>query len=207
MLSPPCFPPRGLPPTQLARVTGGTGGAQRTPVARSRPKRYRDCHRTGEAERSGIEYSAGAPGLLQNLDSSVRFRPAPLAFRTTPDPAEPLFEPRMRNRDATAVVAYPTQSMIIASVATTQNLIVISYGDGRKEHGTYPPNGRFHVTFEGERDSRHSFVTPGPVYSELTYYPLARVDVPPDPPGLTRPYGGSGQTMTIEPRGTLEIRS
>ncbi|SRR6266508_2303911 len=78
----------------------------------------------------------------------------------------------MRNRDATAVVAYPTQSMIIASVATTQNLIVISYGDGRKEHGTYPPNGRFHVTFEGERDSRHSFVTPGPAYSELTYYPV-----------------------------------
>jgi len=111
----------------------------------------------------------------------------------------------MRNRDATAVVAYPTQSMIIASVATTQNLIVISYGDGRTEHGAYPPNGRFHVTFEGERDSRHSFVTPGPAYSELTYYPLARVDVPPDPTGFTRPYGGSGQTMTIEPRGTLEI--
>src|SRR6266487_2153123 len=54
--------------------------AQRLSAGRSEPKRYRECHRTGEAERSSIEYSAGAPGLLQNLDSSVRFRPAPLSI-------------------------------------------------------------------------------------------------------------------------------
>lgn len=111
----------------------------------------------------------------------------------------------MRNRNAVAVVAYPTQPMIIASVATTANTIVLAHGDGRQEHGTYPASGHFHVTFDDGRDSRHSFVAAGPAYSDLTYYPLARIDVPADPAGLTRPYSGSGQTMTIAPRGTLEI--
>src|SRR6266511_6491118 len=37
-----------------------------------------------DAERSGIQFSAAVRGLLQNLDSSVRFRPAPLDKATSP---------------------------------------------------------------------------------------------------------------------------
>ncbi len=80
--------------------------------------------------------------------------------------------------------------MIVASVATTPNLLVLSLGDGRPEHYTYPPNGRFHMTPE-DGTTTHSFFAPGPRFDSLEYHRLAIVPVPLDPTELARPYKSS----------------
>lgn len=49
----------------------GTRGAQPLTALRREIERYRRITETGEAKRNGIECSASARGLLQNLDSSV----------------------------------------------------------------------------------------------------------------------------------------
>jgi len=105
--------------------------------------------------------------------------------------------PRMPKKRADAVIAYPTIPMIVASVATTESMIILSLGDGRKAHYTYPPDGRFHITPE-EGTSNRSFFEPGPAYTDLNYYPMALVPVPVDQSGLRRPYHtSSAQSMTI----------
>lgn len=96
----------------------------------------------------------------------------------------------MSNRRAEVVVGYPGQPMIVASVATTPSMVVVSLGEGREEHLTYPPDGRFHLT-PHNRASARSYFEPGPAYEGLSYHPLARVDVPTDPTQLARPYRSS----------------
>jgi hypothetical protein len=88
-------------------------------------------------------------------------------------------------------------------------MIIVTHGDGREEHYTYPADGRFHVTPHGP-DSLRSFLAPGPAYSDVTYHPLARIEVPVRPDLLARPYrSSSAQSMTIpcptETAGVLEI--
>src|SRR5215470_7137129 len=96
---------------------------------------------------------------------------------------------------AAAVVDYPNQPMTVASVATTKNMIILSLGDGRNEHYTYPPDGNFHVTPEAGGSGR-SFFEPGPAYNNLSYHPIARVTVPTDPAELTRRYTSSSASLT-----------
>jgi hypothetical protein len=125
------------------------------------------------------------------------------------NPAEPFFEPRMpKKRAAFAVVTYPGQPMVVASVATTKDMFILALGDGREEHYTYPPDGRFHITPEDQSSGR-SFFAPGPAYADLSYYRIAIVAVPTDPAELARPYRGAGQMMTIAApvarEGVLEV--
>ena len=67
----------------------------------------------------------------------------------------------MPKKRVDAVVGYPDQPMVVTSVATTNTLIVLSIGDGRKEHYTYPPDGRFHITPE-DGGSESSLLRAGP---------------------------------------------
>jgi hypothetical protein len=80
----------------------------------------------------------------------------------------------MPKRRADAVVNYPGQAKVVASVATTKDMIVLTLGDGREEHYTYPPDGRFHLTEEtGERGK--AFFAPAPAYEAVvTRLPLER---------------------------------
>src|SRR5439155_23526822 len=112
-----------------------------------------------------------------------------------------------KNR-ASAVINYPGQQKVVASVATTASMMVFSPRDGREEHYTYPPDGRFHFT--SHEDSSRSFFAPGPPFANLSYYRFALVTVPMDPSEIVRAYNpASDQTMTISaPRtrdGMLEV--
>ena len=115
----------------------------------------------------------------------------------------------MAKKRASAVVAFPNDPKIIASVATTPRMIILSFGDGREEHWTYPPDGRFHVTPHDPSSSR-SYIEPGPAYEDLAYHPLDRVRVPHEPSQISRNYRASrDEIMTIPPpresSGTLEV--
>ena len=91
----------------------------------------------------------------------------------------------MAKKRADAVVNFPNQPMVVASVATTKSKLVLLLGDGREEHYTYPPDGRFHITPE-EGTSGRSFFAPGPAYENLSYHPLALAVVQTDPSELAR---------------------
>jgi len=93
----------------------------------------------------------------------------------------------MAKKKVEAVVAYPDRSCIVASVATTKTLIVLSLGDRREEHYTYPPDGRFHITPDAA-SSAHSFFAPGPSFDHLDYRRLTIVPVPLDHTELARTY-------------------
>ena len=88
-------------------------------------------------------------------------------------------------------------------------MMVLSLGDGREEHYTYPADGRFHITPEAGTSGR-SFFAPGPAYDNLSYHRLALVVVPTDPSELVRPYhSASKKVMTTPPPidrdGMLEV--
>jgi hypothetical protein len=103
----------------------------------------------------------------------------------------------MAKKRAEVVVKYPQCTKIVASVATTKSMIIVTHGDGRQEHSTYPPDGRFHVT-PHHSDSARSFLDAGPAYSDLTYFPLAKIEVPVVPNSLVRDYRpSSAQSMTL----------
>jgi hypothetical protein len=103
----------------------------------------------------------------------------------------------MPRRRADAVVDYPGQPKVVASVATTRSVIVLTVGDGRQEHYTYPEDGRFHVTEEDPSRGR-AFFAPGPPYDQLDYRRFAIVLVPEDPSQLVRDYHrSSAHTMSI----------
>ena len=103
----------------------------------------------------------------------------------------------MPKRRADAVVDYPGQPKVVASVATTQTKIVLTLGDGRQEHYTYPQDGRFHVTEEDGLRGR-AFFAPGPPYEQLDYRRFAIVVVPADPSKLVRDYRRPlARTMSI----------
>jgi hypothetical protein len=115
----------------------------------------------------------------------------------------------MAKKRVEAVVDYQPDAMVLASVATTESMIVLSRPDAPDEHYTYPPDGRFHVTAHDPQSSR-SFFAPGPAYSNMTYFPLARIEVPSGPPAGGRQYRpSSAQSMTMTPSsdrpGILEI--
>lgn len=115
----------------------------------------------------------------------------------------------MTKRRADAVVQYPGQPKIVASVATTEAMIVLTLGDGRNEHYTYPPDGRFHLTLEDETKGK-AFFAPGPPYDQLDYRRFAIITVPLDPHELVRDYlKQSANSMTIPPPagrdGVLEV--
>jgi hypothetical protein len=114
----------------------------------------------------------------------------------------------MAKKRTDVVVAYPNDPKIVASVATTPTMMVLALGDGREEHYTYPPDGRFHVTLND--GSSRSFFAPGPAYANLSYYRFALVHVPVEPTELVRPYtAASATTMTLpaptEREGMLEV--
>lgn len=114
----------------------------------------------------------------------------------------------MAKKRADVVVAYPNDPKVVASVSTTPKMMVLSLGDGREEHYTYPLDGRFHVTTND--DSSRSFFAPGPAYSNLSYHRYALVAVPVDSADLRRPYRrASNASMTLAPPterdGMLEV--
>ena len=115
----------------------------------------------------------------------------------------------MAKRRVEAVVDYQPDAMVVASVATTKSMIVLSRPDAPDEHYTYPPDGRFHVTAHDAESSR-SFCEAGPAYSAMTYFPLARIEVPSRPPaGARQSHPSSAESMTMTPptgrAGILEI--
>ena len=79
----------------------------------------------------------------------------------------------MPKHRADAVVTYPGKPMVVVSVATTPSKIVLSFGDGREWHGTYPADGRFHLTEDAS--SSHSFLEPGPSLSDISYVHVVSV--------------------------------
>jgi len=109
---------------------------------------------------------------------------------------------------ADAVVNYPGQQKVVASVATTKDMLVLTLGDERPEHYTYPPSGDFHVTMNDA--SSRSFFAPGPAFPNLDYYRFALVAVPVDPTELVRPYKAKNRAVMMIPppvarEGMLEI--
>jgi len=110
----------------------------------------------------------------------------------------------MAKKRVEAVISYPERSCIAASVATTKTMIVLALGDGREEHYTYPPDGKFHITPDA-RGSAHSFFAPGPSFDELDYRRLAIVAVPLDHTELVRTHQPSpAQSMTLPAPTTRE---
>ena len=114
----------------------------------------------------------------------------------------------MAKKRTDVVVAYPGGPKVVASVSTTPKMIVLALGDGREEHYTYPPDGRFHMTLND--GSSRSFFAPGPAFANLSYYRFALVPVPLDPVDIVRQYtAASSTTMTIRPpsrrEGVLEV--
>ncbi|MGA2384447.1 MAG: hypothetical protein ABSD56_02165 [Bryobacteraceae bacterium] len=104
----------------------------------------------------------------------------------------------MPKHRADAVVTYPGKPMVVVSVATTPSKIVLSFGDGREWHGTYPADGRFHLTEDAS--SSHSFLEPGPSLSDISYVHVVSVPVPMDPSQLVREFrSSSGNTLLISP--------
>lgn len=104
-----------------------------------------------------------------------------------------------------AVVDFPGDRKVVASVSTTSSKIILALGDGRKEHYTYPPDGRFHVTTEQGDHSARSFYAPGPSFDALCYYRFALVAVPMTPAALTRAYTIAAKpAMSIAPPHTQE---
>src|SRR5262245_31088073 len=112
-------------------------------------------------------------------------------------------------RKAYAVVEFPDQQLVAASVSTTRSMIVLTLGDGREEHYTYPADGQFHITSHNT-PSIHSFFAPGPSFDDLSYHRLSLITVPADANELARPYTASiPPLMTIpaptERDGVLEV--
>jgi len=114
----------------------------------------------------------------------------------------------MATKRADVVVGYPGQPKVVASVSTTPDMLILSLGDGRQEHYTYPPDGHFHITTND--GSSRSFFAPGPAYAELDYHRFAIITVPVDSKEIVRAYKPkNASVMTIaapvEREGILEV--